>query len=474
MPAIPQWLIAVVGYLIALIAILRIVLQRREPTATLAWVLSILFLPYVGVLLYLLIGRHRLRHRVKQRHARANQLQPQLEKLGAESASEDPGTQPYDRLIRLAGRMDCRPPTFGNEVRLLQDANHKYLALEDAILGATRHIHLLYYVFQPDDTGMRIRNLLCQKAKEGVQVRVLTDGVGSFGIDTFMIPLVDAGGEIDQFLPVTRLMKPWKINLRNHRKIVVIDGTIGFTGGMNIGDEYTGRKRKVGYWRDTHLQLTGPSVGQLQEIFAEDWFFATGKQSMDESWFPPLEAEGKSMVQIIASGPDTDILPIQRMFFAAVTAAQERILLTTPYFIPDESMIMALQTAALRDVDVRLLLPYRSDMSLVLHAGRSYYRELLRAGVRIFEYLPGILHAKTLVVDDFWATVGSANMDVRSFRLNFEVNAMVYGPSFNRHLAAAFAKDLQTTREVTLADLDRMSPGRRMAEGFARMLSPVL
>jgi cardiolipin synthase A/B len=474
MPAIPQWLIAVVGYLIALIAILRIVLQRREPTATLAWVLSILFLPYLGVLLYLLIGRHRLKRRVKQRHARAHEIQPELERLGAEIASSDPGTQPHDRLVRLAHRMDCRPPTFGNQVKLLHDADRKYLALEEAIRGATQHIHLLYYIFQPDDSGLRFRNLLCQKAKEGVQVRMLTDGVGSFGIDNFMVPLVEAGGEFAEFLPATRLMKPWKINLRNHRKIVVVDGTIGFTGGVNIGDEYTGRKRKVGYWRDTHLQLEGPSVTQLQEIFAEDWFFATGKQPMDESWFPTPKEAGPSMVQVIASGPDTDILPIQRMFFAAVTEAQHRILLTTPYFIPDESMIMALQTAALRDVDVKLLLPYRSDMSLVLHAGRSYYRELLRAGVRIFEYLPGILHAKTLVVDDFWATVGSANMDVRSFRLNFEVNAMVYGPAFNRHLADAFAKDLQTTREVTLADLDKKSPSRKMAEGMARMLSPVL
>ncbi len=479
-----KWIVlieVVVGYLLALALILRILLQRRDPTATLAWVLWIILLPYVGAIIYLLLGRRRLVRQVRKRLARAAVLEPHLARLGggiAElEANAAPGhlCKPQEReMLMLTNRMGQRPPTCGNAVRLLVDANQTYAELEEAIRGARDHVHLLYYIFQQDETGSRFRDLLIEKVKEGVTVRVLTDGVGSFNVDFFFIPLVQAGGFHAEFLPVGPFRRHWHPNLRNHRKIAIVDGTIGFTGGVNIGDEYTGRKRRVGPWRDTHLRVEGPAVHNLQEVFTEDWFFATGEDLIDERWYPELQAVGDVMVQIIGSGPDTDTQPLQRIFFLAVTSAKERVYLTTPYFVPDQSMLVALETAALRGVDVRLLLPRRSDMRLVLHAGRSYYDELLAAGVKIYEYSSGILHAKSMLVDDRWATVGSANMDIRSFQLNFEVNAAIYGPAFAEQLAVLFQRDLTQARQVTLEDLRKRTLPRRMAEGMARVLSPVL
>ena len=478
---VPDWLVVAVGYFLALLMSLHIVMQRREPTATLAWVLAIVTLPYVGLVLYVLIGRRRLDRQLRRRQQRAIQLEPALE---SDVARLEPATQrslpldaeqaPQDQLlINLSSRMGCRPPTVGNRVQLLADANAAYVAMERAIAGARNHIHFQFYIFQSDETGRRFRDLLVRKAADGVAVRVLTDGVGSFKIEQFMQPLIAAGGAWAEFLPVGRISRRWHLNLRNHRKLVIVDGHTSFTGGVNIGDEYTGRKRRIGAWRDTHLQLEGPASGHLQEIFAEDWHFATGERPA-ANWFQPVAPRGVARVHIVASGPDTETHPIQRIFFAAVNGARSRIYLTTPYFVPDQAMGVALETAALRGVDVRLLLPSRSDALLVLQAGRSYYEQLLRAGVRIFEYQAGVLHAKTLLVDRSWATVGSANMDVRSFQLNFEVNAAVYGSHLADQLAELFHQDLKLASEISLTDLANKRWPQRMGESLARILSPLL
>jgi cardiolipin synthase len=289
-----------------------------------------------------------------------------------------------------------------------------------------------------------------------------------------MNPLTQAGGKVAEFLPVGTFSRHWHLNLRNHRKMAIIDGCVGFTGGVNIGDEYTGRKQRVGPWRDSHIHIQGPAVNHLQEIFAEDWHFTTGEDLISEHWYPEQQPAGDLMVQIIASGPDTETMPIQRIFFTAITSAQDRIYLTTPYFIPDQAMLVALETAALRGVDVKLLLPHRSDMRLVLHAGRSYYDQLLANGVKIYEYQHGILHAKSMVVDERWATVGSANMDMRSFRLNFEVNAAIYGPHFANELAKIFESDLARAQQITIEQLRQKKLSSRISESLARVLSPVL
>jgi len=476
-----QWAIVVGGYLLAIYVIVRVILQRKDPSASLAWMLGVLLLPYLGVVAYMLFGRHRLKRQVKRRRARAEAIEPHLAKLseGIEELTpfEAPAhlTKPQEwEMVRLTDRIGARPPTCGNKVQLFINADSAYLSMERALKKAERQINFQFYIFETDDTGKRFRDLLCEKAREGVEVRVLTDGVGSFGVADFMEPLLEAGGQFVEFLPVRISRNLHRTNLRNHRKIVIIDGKIAFTGGINIGDEYTGRKKKVGPWRDTHLRLEGPTVYHLQEVFAEDWHFATGHDPVTDDWFPDQEAVGDATVQIVASGPDTDTQPIHLIFFAAITGARKRVWLTTPYFVPDLAVRVALQSAALRGIDVRLLLPFHSDMRLVLHAGRSYYDELLEAGVRIFEYSDGILHAKTMVVDDTWATVGSSNMDIRSFSLNFEVNAAIYGPEFANELGKVFLKDLQKAQEITQAELLGHSVWRKIVQNLARMLSPLL
>ncbi|MBW2730770.1 MAG: cardiolipin synthase [Deltaproteobacteria bacterium] len=476
---IPQWILVAFGYLLALVMSLRVVMQRREPTATLAWVLGMVLLPYIGVVAYVVFGRRRLVRQVRKRQAQSNLIEPKLEQHLADITNvehtplEEMPTREQSVLIQLTSRIGCRRQTRGNRVELLVDADQTYQAMEEAIAEARDHVHFQFYVYNDDDTGRRFRDLLTRKAKEGVAVRVLVDGVGSFGLESFMQPLVAAGGHFASFLPVGKFRR-WHPNLRNHRKLVVVDGRVGFTGGVNIGDEYTGRQKRTGAWRDTHLRVEGTATAHLQEIFAEDWHFATGREPSEQGWFPHVSPCGAARVHIVASGPDTDTQPLQRIFFSAVTLAKERVYLTTPYFVPDQAMAVALETAALRGLDVRLLLPHRSDAPLVLYAGRSYYDELLQAGVRIFEYQRGFLHAKTMLVDRQWATVGSANMDVRSFRLNFEVNAMVYGPHLPDQLARVFRRDLRLSREVTLEEVKAKSLTQRAAESFARILSPVL
>ncbi|MCB9555625.1 MAG: cardiolipin synthase [Deltaproteobacteria bacterium] len=479
--AIPWAVIITAGYVLAIVLVVRVVLQRREPAATLAWAMSIVLIPYLGVLAYMFFGRRRLNRQVRRRQAIATRIAPDLSRLGeaVEELTAD-GELPHSltapashELIRLTNRIGTRPLTVGNRVQLFVNANATYLAMERAIREARQHINVEYYIFQPDATGRRFRDLLAERARDGIAVRVLTDGVGSFGVEEFMEPLLAAGARFAEFLPVRLVSRLHTHNLRNHRKLLVIDGQTAFTGGINIGDEYTGQKRRIGPWRDTHLRIDGPGVCHVQEVFAEDWHFATAEEP-DESWFPPLDAVGNVALQIVASGPDTESQPLQRIFFTAIATARSRVYLTTPYFIPDQAMRVALETAALRGVDVRLLLPQRSDMRLVLFAGRSYYDELLRAGVRIFEYEAGMLHAKTMVVDDTWATVGSANMDIRSFRLNFEINAAIYGPAFANELGKVFLQDLKRSTEVTSAIYQTRRWPRRVAESFARMLSPLL
>jgi cardiolipin synthase len=279
------------------------------------------------------------------------------------------------------------------------------------------------------------------------------------------------------------LLQP--VNLRNHRKIVVVDGKVAFSGGVNIGDEYRGKMRRLGRWRDTHLKIEGPAASALQRVFLQDWFFATGEGVDFTSYFPDLPAGlvggrtspaggGKATVAIVPSGPDTRTEAIHRLFFAAISGARERVWITTPYFVPDPPMMVALQVAAMRGVDVKLILPSRSNHRVTFHAGRSYYEQLLEAGVHIHEYTPGMIHAKTMVVDGRIVLVGSANMDMRSFRLNFEVHALLHDEDAARDLEAQFLTDLAETSPVTLDAWAARPWPSRVAEGAGRLVSPLL
>lgn len=310
-----------------------------------------------------------------------------------------------------------------------------------------------------------------ERARErGVEVRLLYDAFGSAGLGPRLRSLRKKGGRSAAFFPLDPIRRAATINLRNHRKLVVVDGKVGLCGGVNVSDRFVG-------WRDVHLRVEGPAVAQLAAVFAEDWFFATREDLVDPRYVPDPPPAGATTMQIVESGPDQTLERIHRLYFAAIAAAQERVWVTTPYFVPDRAIFMALTTAAARGVDVRLLTNARSNWGLTQHAGRSFYEELLAAGVRILEYegeRGAMLHTKTLVVDGRFATVGSANLDVRSFRLNFELIAVLYDAGLVRQLEGLFTEDAAHAREVLPAAWEKRSHGARLLESIGRLMSPLL
>ena len=469
------------GYLLAFILIPRIILDRRESGATLAWILFIAIVPWLGALLFFLVGRGRVRRRKRKRMRSHHAHQRSLEELPAAAEQcdfERPPPElpePARDIARLAASVTETPIIGGNAVEVYIDTDRAYDHMEQAIGEAAHHVFLQSYIFRADGAGRRFRDLLIERARAGVEVRLLVDGVGGQHLSRrFLAPLLAAGGHFGVFMPVWRLRPHWRPNLRNHRKILVVDNRVGFAGGLNIGEEYQGRRKKFAPWRDTHLRLEGPAVRRLQEVFTEDWLDTTGEDLTDAEHFPQFDPCGGDLVQVVDSGPDKPQESIHAVFFTAINEAQVRVYITTPYFVPDTSMLLALKTAAWRGVDVRLLLPGKSDLRLVQWAGRSYFEELLEAGVRIYEHRPGMLHAKTMVVDGVWATVGSANMDRRSFRLNFEANVLVSGERFAARMEEIFEADIAGAAEITLDALGAKKIGPRMVEAFARVLSPVL
>ncbi len=462
---------------IALVAV-GLILERRSPAATLAWLLALLFMPYFGFLVYLLFGPRRLRRRrLRYGRARARLIQS-THRLRQDQPipSNFPSADLERQLARLLKRVGQGPPVLATAVTLLETGDDCFAALETAIAAATHHVHLEYYLWQPDRVGTRLRDLLVEKVRAGIQVRLLLDSIGSDRItDRFLRPLRDAGGETAWFNPLSlRRLRPNHVNFRTHRKIVVCDGQIGFTGGINVSDDHSGARRGPDAWRDTHLRIEGEPIHRLQFIFLEDWYFATDQAPFDPAFFPSCAGQPVGpWLHIVESGPDNDHHAIAKLFFAAIVGARRRILLATPYFVPNEALTEALFTAALRGVEVRVLAPQRSDSRLVTAAARSYYDELVRAGVTIHEYGPPMLHAKLLVVDERIAAVGSANFDNRSLTLNFEAMAVLYDADFATRLSHSFEADLNLARRYVKQGR-RATFGQRLGEAAARLLSPLL
>ncbi len=458
--------------------------KRRDPTATLAWILFIVFAPFVGIAFYLVLGRTRMRRTV----TRSAQAEARLKEMfsrydvcarlsgGQCRAISDMRTK---MLVRLGNALASTPAGVGNKTRVLQNAAATYAEMIRAIEGARHHIHVEFYIIQPDSVGCALRDRLAHRAALGIEVRVLCDALGSAALPSdFWDPLISQGGRAAVFSPLSRLLprrrRRDRVDFRNHRKIVVVDGRIGFTGGINVGREYLGLDPNIGHWRDTHILIEGPAVLSLQQAFLQDWAMSTDETPDDERYFPDLKAAGDCVVQIIDSGPDKR-LPAMELYYAqAIALAERRIWITNPYFIPSRTIESALVSAALRGVDVRLLSPKKSDSRLVALASQSYYPPLLTAGVRIFEYERGFVHAKTMVVDDWTSTVGSANMDMRSFYLNFEINAFVFDKKVCEDLAEQYAVDLKSAVEINLESLKKAGLLRRLSHGVARLLSPLL
>lgn len=459
------------------IAISRAVWRSGGVERTLAWVFAILALPGVGAVGYLLLASPSIRRAGRRKRRAAAQLRRNASaEANPPGAGQEESACPVGSIERLCAATTDLPPTRGNQVVHLAENEHAFAEIEGAILAARQSVWVEYYIVKNDETGKRFLEVLCAKAREGVEVRFLFDAVGSLNLDAAgCAALCAAGGRAEAFLPMNPLRRRWSVHLRTHRKMIIVDGAVGFTGGMNIGNEYSGRARKKDQrpFRDTHLCVRGPAVGDLAQIFAEDWLFASGERLSPPRTPPPILGFATS-VAILPSGPDQIVNAAAMVYFAGVASAAERVYLASPYFVPDEPMIQALTSAALRGVDVRVMVPAVSDVPVARAAGRSYFPELVRSGVRVFQYLPSMLHAKTLVVDGRWGVVGSANVDVRSFRFNFEIGAVVFDAAFAAELEERFELDQRTSREVTRAGLARYGTWARLRDGAARLLSPVL
>ena len=464
------------------LAIMVIFLERKDPSATWAWTLVLFFLPLAGFILYLLLGRpmrkkHLFRWEGQKDIGIDKLISYQIEALEENSLDfrfDEVGK--YKSLIHMNLKTSDSVLTQDNHVQLYDDGAKKFEDLLEDIESAKDHIHVQYYIFKLDNLGKRIYTALLKKAQQGVKVRILYDEMGSRGLrKRHFKSLLKLGGEIEVFFPsIFPLINP-RLNFRNHRKIVIIDGRIGYIGGFNVGDEYLGLNKKFGYWRDTHLRIEGSSVHPLQTRFLLDWNQASDNNIIySERYFPAIPKKGEIAVQIVSSGPDTEFPAIKNAYLKLLMSAKRYIYIQTPYFIPDNSFLNAIEIAALSGIDVRIMIPNKPDHMFVYWATYSYIGLLLRAGAKIYIYEKGFIHAKSIVIDDEASTVGTANIDVRSFSLNFEVNAFIYDRTLSHELAEIFEKDIFDCTELTLEKYENRSGIIKFKESISRLLAPIL
>lgn len=470
-------------FLNILFALTVIFLERKKPSSTWAWLLVLFFLPFVGFFLYLLLGRQLRKKHLFRWDGRKDIGIEQLISYQIEAIENNElelryeHIKNYNHLIYMNLKTNNAVLTQDNAVEIFDDGNEKFEALLHDINQAKHHIHIQYYIFKLDNLGQRIMNELLKKAKQGVKVRVLFDEMGSRGVrKRHFKELIEAGGEVEVFFPsILPLINP-RLNFRNHRKIVVIDGRIGYIGGFNVGDEYLGLSDRFGYWRDTHLRIEGSAVHPLQTRFILDWNQASAKNDINysERHFPIIPQKGTAALQIISSGPDTEWEVIKNNYLHLIANAKKYVYIQSPYFIPDESFFDAIRIATLTGIDVRIMIPNKPDHMFVYWATYSYVGPLVEAGAKVYHYEKGFIHAKMIVVDDEIASVGTANIDVRSFSLNFEVNALIYDRTLAHRLAEIFESDILDCSELTVELYKNRSNYTKFRESISRLLSPIL
>lgn len=464
-----------------LLAFALIFIERKDPAATWAWLMVLLIIPIFGFIFYLLLGQNLSRNKIfdvktaedifyKRWLMQKRDIEESKFKFNDVVASE------HLDMIYMHYNISQALFTQNNEVEIYTNGNDKFDELIYQIRNAEDHIHMVYYILNPDDIGTQIVDELTKKAEEGVEVRLLYDAMGGRKIPKkFFNKLKLAGGDVACFFPAILPHINIRVNFRNHRKIAVIDGKIGFVGGINIGDEYLGKSKKFGYWRDTHLRIFGDAVDDLQQRFLLDWRYASKENiNFDKKYFPDKITEGKTGIQIVSSGPDSIEEQIKNGYLKMINSAKKSIYIQSPYFVPDKSIIEALKVAALCGVDVRIMIPNKPDHPFVYWASYSYIGELLDAGVKSYKYEKGFVHCKTIVVDGEIASVGTANMDIRSYKLNFEVNAFIYDHNVSGKLKNIFEEDIKDSAEITKELYNGRSKKIKFKESISRLLSPIL
>ncbi|OCS88563.1 cardiolipin synthase [Caryophanon tenue] len=458
-------------------------IERKHPSSAWAWMFVLIFAPFIGFIGYLLLGRRlRKKHLYRfsgDKYMGLNQLMTyQVAALKDNTYDfHDVAAAKHRDLIYMHLTHDEAVLTQDNDVTLYTDGHEKFAQLLRDIEQAKHHIHMQYYIFRHDDLGQQILRALEKKAKQGVEVRFLYDAIGSNKLfKRHLRALREAGGFTEVFFPsVLPLFNP-RLNFRNHRKIVIIDGTISYVGGFNVGNEYLGIDPTYGYWRDTHSRIEGSATHELQTRFLIDWNMAAkhARVAYDEAYYPAIPRRGTTAVQIVSSGPDSDWDSIKNSYIKMILSAKKYVYIQTPYFVPDDAVMEAIRIASLTGVDVRIMIPAVPDHKIVYWATMSYMDDLLRAGAKVDLYEKGFIHAKTVVIDDEVATCGTTNFDVRSFSLNFEVNAFFLSGEKAYEMRKIYERDLGHSRALTLADYENRSLKKRFQESIARLISPIL
>uniref|UniRef100_UPI00404A8DC0 cardiolipin synthase n=1 Tax=Gelidibacter sp. TaxID=2018083 RepID=UPI00404A8DC0 len=471
----------IINYVIAISAVITILLKNVNPTRTLSYIIALVFFPFLGLIIYYLFGQEYRKDKIFNRKNILNQTI--IKNLGKDLEADyqifkrENGDVLDDKikLVKLLRKSEKSPLTISNKVQIIKNGEEKFKLLLEDLKQAKDHIHLEYYIIRDDRIGTKVIDVLCEKAQNGVKVRLNIDDVGSSLTKKTKQRLKDCGVELYSFMPVLFSGFTGKMNYRNHRKIAIVDGKIGYLGGINIEDEYVNDGNNDVFWRDTHLRLEGEAVQALQVHFLINWEFVSDcKLKITKNFFPKVTIEEEIAVQIAASGPDTDWANIMEVIFTAIVTAEKYVYITTPYFIPNDQIITAMQVASKSGVDVRLLLPKESDAWITKHASDSYLQDLLDADVKVYQYKKGFIHSKTLVVDDTFSSIGTSNMDYRSFNINFEINAMIYNKKLSLELKQHFIDDLNDSEQVESSVWKKRPKLKKLKESYSRLWAPLL
>lgn len=463
--------------------IIVLVLENSSPVHTLAWIMVLIFLPIVGFVFYLFFGRNWRKTKLFNRKGLQDAMQ--LDELSGKYFSQQscpvkPGLE--SKLRKLLERNSKALLTCSNSVEVISDTVESFSRLVAGISAATRHIHMVYFSIANDATGKLLKDLLIEKAKRGVEIRFIYDDVACWRLpQSFKQSLRKAGVRFVPFMPVWIPFLNSHMNYRNHRKLVIVDGSTAYLGGLNIGDQYLGKTPYFGYWRDSLAVLRGDCIYSLQAIFLLDWFFVSKENLLDPQKFEHYidrsdhgDSRSHCPIQIVASGPDSNHANILQLYFSAISNAEQSIRITTPYLILNDSLLMALRTAAISGVKIQIILPGKPDHFMVFWGSRSYFQELMEVGVEIYEYQKGFMHAKILIVDDEVLGLGTANMDLRSFNHNFELTALIYDDRAVRQALHAFNADIAASRQVDLQEFQKRNLIQRSKESLCRLFSPLL
>lgn len=471
------------GYVLVIIAVIyRILLENRNPVRTLAWLLVLVLLPVAGLVLYIYFGMNYRKVKmfsmkglgdVKWLQYMSEEQKQRVQKM--ELLKKDDMATVRRLMLLLLNNSKALLSRY-NSVEILNNGEETFRSIFKAIEIAKRYIHVEYYIIERGELGSRLKDLLIAKAREGVEVRVIYDDVGSWSLPKAYIRDMRAAGiQIYPFLPVRFPLFTNKVNYRNHRKIVVIDGEIGFIGGLNFADRYLHGLPGIGIWRDTHLKVRGEVVTSLQTVFLFDWYFVRQEVLLNKTeYLPDKRVDSNVVMQTVASGPDSDWTSIQQTYFTLINMARKYVYISTPYFMPGETTINCLKAAAMSGVDVRIMIPYKSDSPLTSWCTRSYIEELLTPGVHVYQYRKGFNHSKIIIVDGLVSTVGTANMDMRSFEQNFEINLILYDRNTSQKLASYFLDDLKASTEIQLNEWKFRPHRDRLRESLARLFAPLL